>query len=126
MAAFSREVFEAAAGEREVRLTTRGRTTGKAHRVTIWIATDGTHLYIRSGAGMKRDWPQNLVAAGEAELAINGLKVRVKPRQVGDPAQARGVSGLYRTKYGGQVKPSEPDQPLTAGETATFELLPAE
>ena len=126
MAAFSRDVLEGAAAEREVRLTTHGRKTGKAHRVVVWIATDGKHLYIRSGAGMKRDWPQNLVAGGGAELAIGGLKVRVRQRHVDEPSEAREVSSLYRAKYGGQVKPSEPGGPLTAGETATFELLPAD
>ena len=126
MAAFSRDVFAAAAGEREVRLTTRGRKTGKAHRVVIWIASDGKRVYIRSGAGMKRDWPQNLVAAGSGELAIGGQRVQVKPRHVDDPVEARRVSALYRDKYGAQVKPSAPTERLTAGETATFELLPAE
>ena len=126
MAAFSRDVFEAAAGEREVRLTTHGRKTGTAHRVVIWIASDGRRVYIRSGAGMKRDWPQNLVAAGGGELGIGGQNVQVKPRHVDDPAEARGVSRLYRDKYGSQVKSSEGNEPLTAGETATFELLPAD
>jgi hypothetical protein len=35
MAAFSREVLEAAANQREVTLTARGRTSGKPRRVTI-------------------------------------------------------------------------------------------
>ena len=126
MAAFSRDVFEAAAGEREVLLTTRGRKTGKAHRVVLWIASDGKRVYIRSGAGMNRDWAQNLVAAGAGELAMAGRKLKVQPRHLTEPAEARGVSALYRTKYGGQVKQSDPSEAPTPAETATFELLPAE
>jgi deazaflavin-dependent oxidoreductase (nitroreductase family) len=126
MSSFSKDVFEAAGKEREVRLTTRGRKTGKPRRVVIWVSTDGAHLYIRSGAGLGRDWPQNLVAAGEGELQLGRAKVRVRPRHVTDPAEARGVSQLYREKYGSNVKPSNPSEPLTAGETATFELLPPE
>ena len=57
---------EAASHQREVSLTTIGRRTGKPHQVTIWIATDGERLFIRSGQGMKRDWPKNLLARGEA------------------------------------------------------------
>jgi hypothetical protein len=66
MAAFSPEVLEWAGKDREVRLTARGRKSGKPRGVTIWISTDGRRLYVRSGGGMKRDWPQNLVAGGEA------------------------------------------------------------
>ena len=126
MAAFSRDVLEAVGREREVTLTTRGRKSDKPRRVTIWISTDGKRVFIRSGAGMKRDWPQNLVAGGEGELQVGSRKVRVRPRHLTDPGEARAVSELHRAKYGATVKPSTPPEPLTAGEEATFELLPAE
>jgi deazaflavin-dependent oxidoreductase (nitroreductase family) len=126
MAAFSPEVLEAAGKEREVRLTARGRKSGKPRRVTIWISTDGRRLYVRSGAGMRRDWPQNLVAGGEGELQLGGRKVKVRPRHITEPSEARAVSQLYRAKYGTSVKPSRPPEPLTAGEQASFELLRAD
>jgi deazaflavin-dependent oxidoreductase (nitroreductase family) len=118
------EIWEAAAQEREVTLTTTGRRTGKPRKVTIWISTDGRRLFIRSGQGMKRDWPQNLVAKGEATVELDGRQVKVRPRRVTDPAEAREVSQLVRDKYGPTVKPSKPDEPLTLGEQATFELIP--
>jgi deazaflavin-dependent oxidoreductase (nitroreductase family) len=118
-------VIEAAKKEREAKLTTYGRKTGKSHDVTIWITTDGRHLYIRSGQGLRRHWPQNLVARDEGVLQLGKTTVRVKPRLVSDPAEARAVSGLYRKKYGPFVKASKTNQPLTPGERATFELIPA-
>ncbi len=126
MKQFSPEVHQAAAREREVQLTTHGRKTGQPHRVTIWIGTDGGHLYIRSGQGFRRDWPQNLVARGEGVLHLGKLTVKVKPRHVTDPDKARAVSALYKRKYGPFVRSSKPGQPLTDGELATFELLAAE
>ena len=122
---FSADVLEAAAREHEVKLTTFGRTSGKPHQVTIWITTDGQHLYIRSGQGLRRDWPQNLVARGEGLLHLSKTEVKVKPRHITDAVEARMVSGLYKRKYGPFVKASRPNQPLTPGEQATFELLPA-
>src|SRR5260370_8043275 len=92
--AFERDVVDAAAREKEVNLTTYGRKTGKPVRVTIWISTDGEHLYVRSGRGMTRDWPQNLVARGEAILELGGRKIKVKPRRVTDPPEARAPSHL--------------------------------
>jgi deazaflavin-dependent oxidoreductase (nitroreductase family) len=124
-AQFDPEVMDAAAREREVTLVTKGRTSGKSHPVTVWIATDGAHLYIRSGEGLVRDWPQNFLARGEATLRIGGKSIQVKPRHVTDPDEARATSRLAREKYGSYVKPSKAGEPLTKGEQAVFELLPA-
>lgn len=118
-------VFEAAAREKEVTLTTHGRKTGKPHNVTIWVITDGTKLFVRSGKGFRRDWPQNLMARGEAELLIGGQTVKVKPRHVTEPEEARTVSRLARAKYGIIVKTSKGSEPLTDAEQATFELIPS-
>jgi deazaflavin-dependent oxidoreductase (nitroreductase family) len=124
MTQFSAEVLEGAAHDREVQFTTYGRKTGKPRRVTIWIGTDGKRLFIRSGEGMRRHWPQNLLAKGEGVVRLGKSEVKVKPRLVTDPAEARAVSGLYRSKYGQFVRASKPDEPLTLGEQTTFELLP--
>lgn len=122
---FSADVLEAAKHEREVKLTTLGRKSGKPHQVTIWITSDGKHLYIRSGQGLRRNWPQNLIAGGEGVLHAGKTEVKVKPRLLTDPVEARMASGLYTVKYGTFVKASRPNQPLTPGEQATFELQPA-
>ncbi len=123
---FSGDVLEAAAREREVQLTTYGRKTGKPRRVTIWIGTDGKRLFIRSGQGMRRHWPQNILAKGEGGVGLGKTEVKVKPRLVTDPAEARAVSAIYRRKYGPFVRASKPGEPLTLGEQTTFELLPVE
>ena len=121
---FDADVLTAAAHEREVQFTTYGRKTGKPRRVTIWISTDGQRMYIRSGEGMRRHWPQNLLAKGEGVVRLGNTDVDVKPRLVTDPPEARVVTALYRAKYGTFVRASKPDQPLTLGEQTTFELLP--
>src|SRR5690242_5472403 len=115
---------EAAAKEREVRLTTTGRKSGKPRTVTVWITTDGRRLFIRSGQGLQRDWPKNLLANGEATLQLGGQSIKVIPRHVTEPDEARGVSQLVRKKYGLTVKTSKAGEPLTPAEQATFELLP--
>ena len=125
MGGFGDDVLKAAVREREVTLTTNGRKSGREHHVTIWITTDGSRLHIRSGQGLKRHWPQNLLAHDEGELRLGKLRVKVKPRLVTDPTEARAVSALYGNKYGPFVRASKPNQPLTAGEQATFELIPA-
>lgn len=116
MTNFDGDVLEAAAREREVVLTTYGRTTGKAHQTTIWIWGDGGRLFITSGQGLSRDWPRNLLAKNRAVLRIDGLELPVQARHLTDPAEARAVLPLAEPKYG--------RTPSGAAEQATFELLP--
>ena len=125
MGKFAGDVLDAVANEREVHLTTYGRKTGKETSVTIWIVTDGTKVYIRSGQGLKRHWPQNLLARPEGTLQLDGKVVQFKSRHITDEAEARYSSKLYGPKYGDFVKPSNESEPLTPGEQAAFELLPA-
>jgi deazaflavin-dependent oxidoreductase (nitroreductase family) len=124
MSDFDPAVMEAAAAQREVELTTFGRRTGQAHRVTVWISGDGGRLFIRSGGGIGRHWPQNLLARGRGLVRLGGQEVPFVARHLTDPDQARMVSGLVARKYGANVRRSAEGQPLTPGERATFELSP--
>jgi hypothetical protein len=123
---FLSDVLEAVANEKEVRLTTYGRETGKESSVTIWIVTDGSKVFIRSGQGLVRHWPQNLLKRPEGTLRVDGKVVRFKSRHITDPDEARHSSKLYGPKYGAFVKPSKEGDPLTPGEQAAFELFPAD
>lgn len=125
MGAFPQDVIDAAAREQEVTFTTYGRKTGKPSDVTILIVTDGEHLFILSGQGMARHWPQNLVARGEGILHLGGTDVKVKARHVTDLAEARTIFKLYEPKYGTRFPPPKPDDPPRPSEQATFELSPA-
>jgi hypothetical protein len=122
---FPKDVLEAVATEKEVRLTTYGRKSGEESTVTIWIVTDGSKVFIRSGQGLVRHWPQNLLKRPEGTLAVDGKVVRFTSRHITDPEEARRSSTLYGPKYGAFVKPSKVGEPLTPGEQAAFELAPA-
>jgi hypothetical protein len=124
MAGFDQTLLEAAAAQREVELSTWGRVSGRPSRVTIWIWGDGQHLYIRSGGGMSRDWPQNLLASGQGILHLAGQDIPVLARHVSDPAEARAGAQWIHHKYGASVQSSAEGEPLTPAEQATFELTP--
>ena len=123
---FSQDVIDAAKNEREVTFTTYGRQTGKPSDVTIFVVTDSTRIFILSGQGMARQWPQNLAAGGEGVLHLGGQDVDITSRQVSDPAELLMISELYGSKYGSRFGPAQPGDPPRLRDQATFELLPAE
>jgi deazaflavin-dependent oxidoreductase (nitroreductase family) len=112
-------------GQVEVDLTTWGRKSGQPRRTTIWIWGADGRLYVRSGYGMGRDWPQNLLASGTGILHLAGRDIPVQARHVTDLAEARRCSQMVIAKYPQTPnRPGTGDEP-TPGELATFELVPA-
>ncbi|HUY99400.1 MAG TPA: nitroreductase/quinone reductase family protein [Thermomicrobiaceae bacterium] len=125
MADFDRTVIDAVGREREVQLTTHGRKTGRPSQRILWAVADGGRIYVRSGGGLGRDWPRNLLARGEGIFLVAGMDVAVRAQHVTDPTRARHISSLYQAKYQSGAQRSRDDEPLTPGEGATFELTPA-
>ena len=75
---FNPSLVETAAHEKEVEITTFGRKTGTPSRRIVWITALDGRIYIRSGLGLTRDWPKNLLANGRAVLHIAGHDVAVR------------------------------------------------
>ena len=124
MSNWERATIATALREREAELTTWGRRSGKPARITLWVWGDDTRLFIRSGGGLGRDWPQNLLARGRGILHLAGRDYPVRARHVTDPAEARACTELVAAKYGAAVTRAADPDTLTPGETATFELTP--
>jgi deazaflavin-dependent oxidoreductase (nitroreductase family) len=122
---FDAETYETATKEKEVELTTFGRKTGKPSRRIIWITAMDGKIYVRSGPGMTRDWPKNLVANGRGILHMAGKDLPVQARHVTDPTEARAMHAPVKAKYDAQRPASSGSEPLTAAEEAVFELTPA-
>jgi deazaflavin-dependent oxidoreductase (nitroreductase family) len=121
---FDPTLLDSAAQEKEVELTTFGRKSGKPSRRIIWITPLDGRLYIRSGLGLTRDWPKNLLADSRAILHIAGRDVPVRTRHVTDRAEARAMHAPVKRKYAAERPSSQADEPLTPSEQAVFELLP--
>jgi len=120
------DLASAAATAPEVDLTTFGRKSGRPSRNTIWITTDAQgRIHIRSVLGLVRDWPQNLLANGRAILHIDGRDFPVLARHVTDRAELLASRDAVMAKYDREVPMSQPGQPPTPPEQATFELVSA-
>jgi deazaflavin-dependent oxidoreductase (nitroreductase family) len=88
-------------------LTTRGRVSGRAHRIEIWFALDGPMLYLLSGGRERSDWVKNLRATPEVTVELGPRRFSGRARIVEDAAEderARAlVHGKYSRSYGGDL-----------------------
>src|SRR5882672_5980231 len=81
-----------------LRITTRGRRTGKPHTVPIWFVVDGATLYLGT-LNAKRDWVRNLRKTPEVALEVDGLRLRGRASPVADPAVEARIRDLLAGKY---------------------------
>jgi deazaflavin-dependent oxidoreductase (nitroreductase family) len=80
-------------------LETRGRVTGRPHRIEIWFALDGRTLYLLSGGGERSDWVKNLRREPAVTVEIGGRRFGGRARVVSDPAEDERARALVHGKY---------------------------
>jgi len=86
-------------GEQYCYLTTRGRVTGRPHRIEIWFAIDGETLYMLSGGGERSDWVKNLRRTPEVIIEIGSGRFAGRARVVADAAEDEHARTLVHNKY---------------------------
>jgi deazaflavin-dependent oxidoreductase (nitroreductase family) len=86
------------ADQSTLRITTRGRRTGKPHTVPIWFVADGPTLYLAT-LNAKRDWVRNVRKTADVTLALGSLQVRGRASVVTDPALEGRIRDLLARKY---------------------------
>ena len=81
-----------------LRITTRGRRTGKPHAVTVWFVVEGAALFLAT-LNAKRDWVRNVAKHPEVTLDLGPLRLRGRVRTVTDAAADAHVRDLLARKY---------------------------
>ncbi len=85
----------------EIVLETRGRRTGRPHRVTLWFAYEDGGLWLRTDADS--DWYRNLLAEPRCRVIVGQSVADAVREAVPDAEQAlRHLIALWRSKYGAE------------------------
>jgi deazaflavin-dependent oxidoreductase (nitroreductase family) len=99
--------ISALASEEYCYLTTRGRVTGRPHRIEIWFALADSTLYMLSGGGSRSDWVKNLRTTPEVTVEIGPETIAGRARIVADDAEDEHARTLlfdkYQPAYGGDL-----------------------
>lgn len=83
---------------------TRGRKTGREHRVRLWFAEEGDVLWLRADetpSGGGPDWYRNLLAEPRCRVIVDGREFDARLEPADDTnAELRRLVELWRAKYG--------------------------
>jgi deazaflavin-dependent oxidoreductase (nitroreductase family) len=96
------DLADALAREEELELVTRGRRTGRPHRVRVWFAHDDGVLWLRADERTP-DWLRNLRRHPDCTVRIGGRDLTARYERPADPdAALRKLVDLWRAKYGAE------------------------
>ena len=83
-----------------VRLTTRGRRSGRPHTVTIWfVVADHRRIYVQHARGPTADWFKNLRKNPAVQVDLGDGPFPATAREIADPAGVARVLRQIRRKY---------------------------
>lgn len=86
-------------GEQFCYLTTKGRLSGRAHRIEIWFALDGRTVYLLSGGRDRSDWVKNVRATPEVTVELGAHRFAGRARIVDDLGEDERARALVHDKY---------------------------
>jgi hypothetical protein len=93
--------------QRDMILLTRGRRSGKIHRVKLWFVHEAGRLYLMAYArrhGRGTDWYQNLHRGRDGVMEAGERRYRVTWEPIGDQGTAlTRITDLFSGKYGRQM-----------------------
>jgi deazaflavin-dependent oxidoreductase (nitroreductase family) len=89
-------------------LTTRGRNSGRPHRIEIWFAARDDVLFLLSGGGDRSDWVRNLLVEPLVTVEIGSHRIEGTARvltsgSVDDRVARDSVFDKYQPRYGGDL-----------------------
>lgn len=88
------------AGQKTVRLTTRGRTSGQARPVTIWFVADGPRrILVQHVTSAPANWYRNLLKHPQVSLDFGDGPIAAHATPITDPQRVRQVLDAVRRKY---------------------------
>lgn len=81
-----------------LRITTRGRRTGRPHTVPVWFAVEGAVVYLAT-LNAERDWVRNAGRTPEVGLDLGDLRLHGRVHEVTDRSLDAHVRQLLAQKY---------------------------
>lgn len=82
-------------------VTTKGRVTGRPHRIEIWFGLHGTAIYLLSGGGDASDWVKNMKAEPRVTVRIGRQQFEGSARMVSEAGEDAMARRALATKYYG-------------------------
>jgi hypothetical protein len=89
----------------EIRLSVKGRKSGRDIPRPIWFVHEGNTLYLLPVQGSDTNWYKNLLVDPALKISVNGIEMPVRGKPITDRNSVDDIVRKFKSKYGeGDVK----------------------
>lgn len=95
----------ALAQNRELRITVKGRCTGKTYTTPVWFVHKGNKIFLLPVNGSDINWYKNILADPSMTLTVDGESLKVKAKPTDEQEQVKETIDMFKANYGaGEIK----------------------
>lgn len=96
---------KALVNEMELRITVKGRHTGKTYTTPVWFVHDGEKIFLLPVNGSDTNWYKNILADPNMTLTVGGKSINVKAKPTNEKDRVKETIDMFKAKYGAdQIK----------------------
>ena len=89
----------------EIRLSVKGRTSGRDIPRPVWFVHEGNTLYLLPVQGSDTNWYKNLLVDSNLRISVNGTENTYSGKPITDSNRVEDIVRKFKSKYGeGDVK----------------------
>jgi len=90
---------------REIKLSVRGRKSGKTISIPVWFVLEGDKLYLLPVQGSDTQWYKNVLKNPSIQIDARGTEAELRAQPITESKKMKSVIEKFREKYGaGDVK----------------------
>ena len=99
------ELQKALGSTRELKITVKGRKSGREISLPVWFVYEGTKLHLLPVEGSSTNWFRNLLNDSGMKISVKGVESSVQARPVTQSQKVIEVADKFRARYGtGEVR----------------------
>ena len=84
----------------DIRLSVKGRKSGRDISTPIWFAHEGNTLYLLPVQGSDTNWYKNLLVNPTLKISVNGVKIAAEGKPITDNNRVEDIVKKFKSKYG--------------------------
>jgi len=91
---------KALVNEIELRITVKGRRTGKTYTTPVWFVHKGNKIFLLPVGGSDTNWYKNILADPSMTLTVGGKSIKVKAKPTNEKDLVKKTIEIFKAKYG--------------------------
>ena len=84
----------------ELRITVKGRRTGKTYTTPVWFVNEAEKIFLLPVNGSDTNWYKNILVDPNMTLTVGGRSIKVRAKPINEKDRVKETIEMFKAKYG--------------------------